>query len=436
MATATHSWSNQPTPQQGASTPRNLVPPRAPSFPSVPVPQQGFTTTKTWVDPQRLPVPNQPAPPQAFNAWPNQLMPQRQTAVWPNQPAPQQSQRTLGDWADLKVPQPWSSVPEARDPALKPNRKGRGVVALTLWVFAGGLFVGPQVADYTDRAVEDSIAWLATSAPGFVRPYLPKPLEAPAAAPVRVVPSAVAPAGAAEPTAPPQRRPEIIAQPAATAPVVDPRPSGVAAERPSKDVRPHAAHGKHGKVALAVALDEAPTPVAEKAPAPKYGGSLDPFDSAPDGAGAPPAVKSPPLKSHSALNDLMGDGPSTGGTAHEKRSTSREIDAMLKDVQKSDPAPAPKRVEPAAAAPSLTAADIGRVMGGVKSNAAACGKRFGESGVADLKLTVGKDGTMANVAIRGKLADTPVGRCVVQAARNAEFPRNSGLTFDYRIDVR
>jgi hypothetical protein len=404
----------------------------------VPVPQQGFTTTKTWVDPQRLPVPNQPAPQQAFNAWPNQPVPQRQTAVWPNQPAPQQSQGTLGDWADLKAPQPWSSVPEVVDPALKPKR--RGVVAWTLGVFAGGLFVGPQVADYADRAVEDSIAWLAASAPGFVRPYLPKLLDAPAAAPLRVVPSAVAPAVPAEPTTPPQRKPEIIAQPDVTAPVVDPSLRGAAAERPSKAVRPHAMRGKHGKVALAVALDEAPAPVAEKAPEPKHGGSLDPFDSAADGAGAPAAVKSPPKSqpttSHGSLDDLMGDGPNAGGKAHEKRSTSREIDAMLKDVQKSDPSPAPKRVDPAAAAPSLTAADIGRVMGGVKSNAAECGKRFGESGVADLKLTVGKDGTIASVAIRGKLADTPVGRCVVQAARNAEFPRNSGLTFDYRIDVR
>jgi hypothetical protein len=433
MATETHSWSNQPTLQQGASTPRILVPPYGPSIPCAPVLQQGFVTTKTWVDPKRLPVPNQPAPQQAFNAWPDQPMPQRQTAVWPNQPAPQQSQGTLGDWADLKVPQPWSSAPEVVDPALKAKRKGRGVVAWTLWVFAGGLFVGPQVTDYADRAVEDSIAWLATSAPGFVRPYLPKPLEALAAAPLRVVPSAVAPAVPAEPTATPQRRPEIIAQP--TTPVAGPSPRDVATERPSKDVRPHAVHGKHGKVALAVASDEATAPIAEKAPEPKHGGGLDPFESATDGAGAPAVVKSQPAKSHGSLDDLMGDGPSAGGKAHEKHSTSREIDAMLKDVQKSDPAPAPKRVEPAAAAPSLTAADISRVMGGVKSNAAECGKRFGESGVADLKLTVGKDGRISSVAIRGKLADTPVGRCVVQAARNAEFPLNSGLTFDYRIDV-
>ena len=109
---------------------------------------------------------------------------------------------------------------------------------------------------------------------------------------------------------------------------------------------------------------------------------------------------------------------------------------MLKDVQKSDPQPPPKRTEPATAAPSLTAADIARVMAGVKKNAAECGKRFGQNGIADLKLTVGRDGRISGVAVRGNLADSPVGRCVAQAARDAVFPHNNGLTFDYRIDVR
>ena len=417
------------------------------------------------MDPQSLPVPNQPpqsfgvaptvvasvspnppAPQQAFTAWPNQPAPQRHAGVWSNQPAPkpQQGQGALGDWADLRVPQPWSSMPDTVDPALKPKRKGRGVIAWTLSVFAGGLFVGPLVADYADQGVEAGMAWLASlapSAPGFVRPYLPKPLEAPAAvrapvvpaAVVPVAPAAVAPAVRAEVTAQPARKPEITLQPVEVKAAV-PGPRPVAAERPSKDARRHAARGSHGKDAVALAsADEAPAPVAEKPTEPKHTPNGDPFDSH-EGAGAPAAVKSQPAKSHDSLDDLMADGPGAG-KAHDKRNTSREIDSMLKDVQKSDPAPAAKRAEPASA-PSLTAADIGRVMSGVKSNAAECGKRFGESGVADLKLTVGKDGTLSNVAIRGKLADSPAGRCVVQAARNAVFPHNSGLTFDYRIDVR
>jgi hypothetical protein len=199
--------------------------------------------------------------------------------------------------------------------------------------------------------------------------------------------------------------------------------------------------GRHGQVAVDLASDEVPAPVAETTTEPRHGESRDPFESGAkphlaQAAAEPAAVKSPPERSNASLDDLMADGPSAGGKGHEKRSTSREIDAMLKDVQKSDPTPLPKRPEPTSAAPSLTAADIGRVMSGVKRNAAECGKRFGQSGVADLKLTVGKDGTLSGVALRGKLADSPAGRCVAEAARNAVFPPNSGLTFDYRIDVR
>jgi hypothetical protein len=206
--------------------------------------------------------------------------------------------------------------------------------------------------------------------------------------------------------------------------------------------------GTHGKAAATLALAEAPAAVAPAKPTePQHGAISDPFESG-EGAGAPAktrmakaaaepaAVKNQAAKSQGSLDNLMADEPSAGGNPHERRSASREIDTMLKDVQKSDPQVTPKRAEPASAPPSLTAADIARVMGGVKSSAAECGRRFGQGGVADLKLTVGKDGTISGVAVRGKLADSPIGRCIVQAARDAVFPHNSGLTFDYRIDVR
>jgi hypothetical protein len=143
-----------------------------------------------------------------------------------------------------------------------------------------------------------------------------------------------------------------------------------------------------------------------------------------------------PAKTGDDLDDLMTGVPGASENRPAgKRSTSKQIDAMLKDVQKSDPPPPPKRAEPASL-PSLTASDIAKAMAGVKTDANACGQRFGQSGRADLKLTVGKDGTVSNVDLRGKLADTTVGRCIAQAARRAEFPHNSGLKFDYRIDVR
>jgi len=464
-------------PQQGFDTPRIPIPLPALPIPNLPAPPQGFATPKTLVAPQMLPVPNQPAPqpafvaPQpAFGAWPNQPATQPSAAAWPNQPAPQQghgswspqpaTQPGLGNWSNLRAPQQWSSAPATVDPVLKRKRKGLGVVAWSLWVFAGGLFAAPQLADYADRGVEDGIAWLATSAPSFVRPYLPKLLEAPAPAPVLqhlrdegaapAVPSAVATAEPAEATGQPQPKRQIVVQPAGTnAPATDPSPKPVAVERPAKEARHHAVRGTHGKVAAALAVAEPPAPVAAAKPTEhKHGASGDPFESFGDGASEPAttrvaqaavepaAVKSQPTRSHDSLDDLMGDGGSVAGKPHDKRNTSKEIDAMLKDVQKSDPQPPPKRTEAATAAPSLTAADIARVMTGVKNSAAECGKRFGQNGVADLKLTVGRDGRISGVAVRGKLADSPVGRCVAQAARDAVFPHNSGLTFDYRIDVR
>ena len=48
----------------------------------------------------------------------------------------------------------------------------------------------------------------------------------------------------------------------------------------------------------------------------------------------------------------------------------------------------------------------------------------------------GASDRVTNVALRGKLAGQPIGQCVVKAVRSAAFPRNSGLKFDYRIDVQ
>jgi hypothetical protein len=75
-------------------------------------------------------------------------------------------------------------------------------------------------------------------------------------------------------------------------------------------------------------------------------------------------------------------------------------------------------------------------MAGVKTGAKACGRRFGQTGVVDLRLAVAKSGKVTDVALRGKLADLPISECIVRAARGAAFPPNSGLKFDYRIDVQ
>jgi hypothetical protein len=392
-------------------------------------------------------------------SWPNQIAPQQRANPWPNQTAPQQG---FGSWPNLNVPQEhFSMTPTLVAPMAqsvqKPKPKGRRIVAWSLFVFAGGLSAGPPLADFADQGLEAGISWLATSAPSFLRPYLPKPLEEPTPPPhrpnvagsVAAAPSAVERAQTTGVLAQPKPTAEIAARrPGTTAPVVVAIATPAAFERPATQAEPRRAHGTHRRVAATLAEAESPAPVATVRSAEhKPDEHHDPFDS--DGhrtaepaatermaktAAEPAPVRINPAKSGDPLDELM-TGVAGGSKPRDRRNTSKEIDAMLKDVQKSEPAPPPKHAEPAPL-PPLTAADIAKVMAGVKTRANACSKHFGQNGVADLKLTVGKDGKVTDVALRGKLADLPIAQCIAKAARGATFPPNAGLKFDYRIDVQ
>lgn len=186
----------------------------------------------------------------------------------------------------------------------------------------------------------------------------------------------------------------------------------------------------------------------------KAGGADDPFKGDDDAAPAKPAAaarksneeatttksepaKSPPAKSASkssdSLDSLMVDMPSDG---KGKKRDSRDIDALLKDVQKPRAEPAPKKEVAAPPAAPLSAADISRVMSGVKVRSKDCANRLGDKGVAELKITVAKSGTVSDVHLGGKLANTAVGTCIEKVTRAAVFPPSSGLVFDYRVDAR
>jgi hypothetical protein len=60
---------------------------------------------------------------------------------------------------------------------------GRWLLAFSLWAFAAGVFAGPALSYYGDRAMAAAIPWMASSAPKFLRPYLPNPPEAPRSLP-------------------------------------------------------------------------------------------------------------------------------------------------------------------------------------------------------------------------------------------------------------
>jgi hypothetical protein len=158
----------------------------------------------------------------------------------------------------------------------------------------------------------------------------------------------------------------------------------------------------------------------------------------------PPALVEPavPAKKTSVYHDPFANDDETvpapksaGPKSHDSLDKNKDIDAMLKDVQKSNPPPPPKR-EAQPSLPPLSPADIAKVMASVKTRGNDCAQRLGAKGVAELKLAVGKDGKVTEARVGGKLANTPLGACIEKAARASSFPPSSGLRFDYRIDVR
>ena len=322
-------------------------------------------------------------------------------------------------------------------PPQKPKRRWGGVVAWMLFAFAGGVAAGPTLNDYAFTAVESSTAFLGQHVPwllGRFRPAPPvaAPVPAPHAAPSRPLP-------AAPPKAPAR----------AAAPVAAAHPSAPQVEKLAEPEAP-AARPAHAKGAVKT------PPVAVAAPVKKRAKNRDPFETGGEEASEPaaapkrepkpapaeaavaksePAPK-PAAKSADGLDNLMADVVTDNKSKGKgKKRESKDIDAMLRDVQKSEPAPAPKRAEPTAL-PPLSAADISKVMAKVKTRGKACAQQVGGKGIAELKLTVGKDGKVSDAVVGGNVADTPLAACIAKAARAATFPPNAGLRFDYKIDVR
>jgi hypothetical protein len=396
-------------------------------------------------------------------------------------------------WSDPKAHPPELNLPMSMGPInlpnlppvsnAKPKRRWRWLMVWTLLMFAGGVAAGPFLTDHAYVLVERVAPMLGMSAPHFVenhrrspppvQPMAPQveahspaptltalPTPAPTPAPTRAAgePKTRAAEARVEPTA-------AVAKPAAAAPEkkVNSKPSSavpaVAQESPSAHRASVAAHGRTEVAATeAQAAHPQQTKRAVKAasstdtPTRKSSGSEDPFasedESAPNAAvpsGKPkpaPSEFSVSTKSQSApkatarsndsLDSLMADGVAD---SKAKKRESKDLDALLKDVQKSKPEPPPKREAPPPAA-SLSPADISRVMAGVKIRGNQCAQRLGQQGIAELKITVGRDGQVTDVHVGGKVADTPLAACVEKATRAATFPPSSGLRFDYRIDCR
>jgi hypothetical protein len=138
-------------------------------------------------------------PPNNISAWPNRSRPQAGPSGWPIPKAPQR-----------RLNKPLSPVHRAAIPTQRSRPVGRWLLAFSLGAFAVGLFVGPALSSYGDRCVEVAVPWIASWAPAFLRPYLPRPVEAQRPLPGHANAARTAPATPAAPERPvkhAQRRP-------------------------------------------------------------------------------------------------------------------------------------------------------------------------------------------------------------------------------------
>jgi hypothetical protein len=331
-------------------------------------------------------------------------------------------------------------------------RKRRWVWLLVciLLGFAGGVAAGPTLTSHALMLVgraSSSLGMLAPTAGQVVKQVAPTLTPAPAGPSIEPLPSpspgaeeapigegrAEAPAAAAEPAAAPGRAPAAQVPVArsphtkseAKIPVTKVAPARTAA---SPQPAAPAPGGFHDPFAEGAGPANEPRTAA---PSRKAKPSVDEFALT---AKSEPAPKPAASTSNDPLANLMADVV-TETKGKDRRREGKGLDDILKDVQKSKPEPASKSEAPAAL-PPLSQADIARVMAGVKARGKDCARQLGQKGIAELKLTVSKDGNVTDVRVSGKLANTPVGACIEKAARTASFPRSAGLRFDYGIDVR
>jgi len=385
--------------------------------------------------------------------------------------------------SDPKAPPPDLNLPVFMGPLTlpqmpQPKRKRRWKLFL-LWsflMFAGGAVAGVVLIDEASVAIESVTSMLGLPSPRFVvnrRPAVPapspmvvtpapapepatEPTPTPKLAPAAAVPSAPVGEGgvqavATKPAAIPTKVKPEEEQPAQAPSPREPkhRPVAVAPARvePVAEPDPPVARAPHGKGAAKTVSSAGPSAkksvkfddpfagdaeTANEAKPTAASGKAKPAPSEPAVAKREPAPKSAAAKSHDPLDNLMDDGMAA---SKGKKRDSKDLDALLKDVQKSQPEPKAKP-EPPPPAAALSPADISRVMAGVKTRSNDCARRLGQQGNAELKITVGKDGRVSDVNLGGNVAGTPLGACIEKATRAATFPASSGLRFDYRIDAR
>lgn len=373
-------------------------------------------------------------------------------------------------WSDPKAPPAGFTLPVSMGPINLPppprKRQWGWLVVCGLFAFAGGVVAGPSLKDQAFALVEGTISATRKHAPKFLRRWLPDaPAGESAQAPARrVVAPSLPPAIGAKaasgeaggvPPMPEARPAQPVEQIEPEAPGSPPEPAPAAESEPRQAVA--VAEAPSGRRSHAKGAARTASAGKANPPARKHGKYQDPFETEGDEAGAntgasttrqakntagsasasvksEPAARSAAPNSSDPLDSLIADAVTETKPKGKKRN-SKGIDDMLKDVQKGNPAPSSKHAA-AAELPPLSRSDISKAMAGVKSKGNDCAHRLKSKGIAELKITVGKNGKVTDVRVGGKVGNTPLAACIEKAARAATFPPNAGLRFDYRIDVR
>jgi hypothetical protein len=263
----------------------------------------------------------------------------------------------------------------------------------------------------------------------------------------------------------PARGPRIVPMPVPApvmaAPPADPRlrrAAAVAAARAGGTPRMRAAWAAHNRAALALSAPAnrraatdpfedggapaAAAPRAAEEPRDERPAAAPPEREAPAPVAAPPpreaappparpAAPAGPKPAPGSLDDLMAtavQNPPPKGKS--------ELDKKLAGIDETQPArEARPKAQEAPAVHSLTRSEIQAAMKAVQPKINDCGRQFEASGAAELKVTVGEDGTVKVVNVTGVFANTPTAACVERAVKTAQFPPSGGLRFDYPISL-
>jgi predicted Zn finger-like uncharacterized protein len=183
----------------------------------------------------------------------------------------------------------------------------------------------------------------------------------------------------------------------------------------------------------------ADSPTAPKEPKEDRPTRKDKGDKADKGLKAKPEKVREPEKTSGGVVLPPTDSPK----APVKKKGGDALDDLLNSASPDKPAPAEKkaRPEPAADDSLPDQLDKGAIQGGmakVKGKVGSCYEQFKVPGMANVQVTIGKNGHVSSANVSGSFSGTPTGSCVEKAVKGASFPpfKGAAMTFTYPFILR